>query len=559
MRIPAKDVTMSIVKKNHDMTRQRTRRMRLIVLGAIILSLIMVGVAAGPHIRNLFQNNRPEPNTAGANAETVQSFYDYRGETSGVTVAALLGSEPLSGNWLTATAWIHGEDYASHFGLVLTPATERALMVRAQPARRVSAQKPLPSQLGQVAYDIDRLYPVRSIANGKVIEIEERFDPSLPGPHKYRPYGFGDHVEKGTLLAVVRSPDLAEKKGAYVDALLDLRVDQEKLQALEGPYQRGAIPEGTYRDALAKVQKDELTVGRTKRILELVPLPRSVIEDLEHEAESIRKLVNRLAVRETPATQKSEDSKEYRARVERWARVEVKADADGMIIEKNTNLGDIADPGKDPPLFRIADLRTLSVWIHPPEEYLPVLQKLLQERPTGEVTMEMRVQSDPQAPTLKGKLLRFGPSIDPFMRTPLLLGRVENPDRRLLIGQLLQVTIYVPQEAGLVEIPMKAVNEVGGESLVFVQAREFFHGMPRYTLRRVSVVHRFQNTAQVRSRLTAGDLDQIRKEKKAGKSLRPVEPLRAGEWVATGGVVEMTEALEGLQAEAGAPDKEANR
>jgi hypothetical protein len=96
---------------------------------------------------------------------------------------------------------------------------------------------------------------------------------------------------------------------------------------------------------------------------------------------------------------------------------------------------------------------------------------------------------------------------------------------------------------------MVALNEVGGQSLVFVQTRRFFHGEPRYTLHRVSVVNRLEKVAQVRSRLSDEDRAQMKREEGQGK--RPIEPLHAGQWVATGGVVEMTDALEDLLANQG--------
>jgi cobalt-zinc-cadmium efflux system membrane fusion protein len=507
---------------------------------------VVAGVAAGPQISDWWQKTSAEKAPPEREPETVQLTNDYQAETAAATMVGLLGSAPGSGGGLTVLALADTPGFRSHPGLLLTADVVKSLLIENQPARPVRREKALPALLGQVAYDIDRLYPVRSIANGKVIHIETRFDPSLPREPRYRPLGFGDQVKEGDLLAVVRSPDLADKKGAFVDALLDLWVDQEKLRALEGPYRRGAIPEGTYRDALAKVQKDENAVGRTRRTLELVPLSREEIEDLEKEAEDIRKLVKGLARGNAGTKSRQADSKEYRKRVERWARIEVRAPATGTLVEKNTNVGDIADPGKDPPLFRIADLGAFSIWIHPPEEYLPVLQKLLREHPAGEVRIKMRLQSDPSAPALTGTLLRFAPSIDPNNRSPLLLGRVENQGNRLLVGQLFKVTIMVPQDPGLVEIPMKALNEVGGQSLVFVAGRPSRDGRPRYFLRRVAVVNRLEQMAQVRSRLTGEDRAQMHKEK--GRGLRPIEPLGPGERVATGGVVEMTDALEGLLA-----------
>jgi cobalt-zinc-cadmium efflux system membrane fusion protein len=435
-------------------------------------------------------------------------------------------------------------------GVEVSPEVVDALLIKTAPAREVTREKPLPVQLGQLAFDIDRLYPVRSIANGKVTRIENNYQPtSILGD---QPFTTGDKVKKGQLLAVVRSQDLAEKKGAFVDAILDLGVDREKLERLEGPYNRGAIPENTYRDAIAKVQKDITALARARRTLELIRLKPEEIKDLEDEAETIKKRFRELAQPRAGKNAKLYDSKQ----VDRWARVEVRAPADGVIVEKNTNVGDIVDPGKDPPLFRIADLKTLGVWVNPPEEYLPVLQKLLKERPLGQIRLAMTLQSDPDGKRLDGMLLRIAPGVDPNQRTPLLIGRIDNPDgKQLLVGQLVATTIYVPQDTDLVQIPMKALNEVHGQSLVFVQQPGKAGDKPRFILRRVQVAHRFADTAQVRSRLRLTDREEADMKQDMLRGLRRIEPLKPGEIVVTGGVVELASGLDDLVAKARAERK----
>jgi cobalt-zinc-cadmium efflux system membrane fusion protein len=439
-------------------------------------------------------------------------------------------------------------------GVEVSPEVVDALLIKTAPVRELSSEKALPVQLGQLAYDIDRLYPVRSIANGKVTEMATKYHPLTMLDDQ--PISFGDEVKKGQLLAVVRSQDLAEKKGAFVDAILDLSVDQEKLERLEGPYARGAVPENTYRDAIAKVQKDITALARTRRTLELIRLKPEEIKDLEDEAETIKKRFRELAKPRAAKDKRLYDS----TQVDRWARVEVRAPADGFIVEKNTNVGDIVDPGKDPPLFRIADLKTLGVWVNPPEEYLPILQKLLKERPLGQIRMEMKLQSDPNSPLLEGTLLRIAPGVDPLQRTPLLIGRIKNPDgKQLLVGQLVATTIFVPQETGLVQIPMKALNEVHGQSLVLVQLPGKAGAKPRFIQRRVQVVNRFADAVQIRQgqRIPEGTLgdDSKRLIQTVNNWLDIPDPLSPGELVVTGGVVELASGLDDLLAKAQAEKK----
>src|SRR5262249_43022283 len=101
----------------------------------------------------------------------------------------------------------------------------------------------------------------------------------------------------------------------------------------------------------------------------------------------------------------------------------------------------------------------------------------------------------------------------------------------------------------LVEIPTSALNDVHGQSLVVVQTGASSKGRPRYTLRRVQVVHRFADVVQVRSELalTARERQKMQQEMQQGRL--PLEPLHEGERVVTGGVVELTDAIDNLKAE----------
>jgi cobalt-zinc-cadmium efflux system membrane fusion protein len=498
------------------MDRRAKNWIRLGILGVLVVALVILGVAAGPRVIDWLQKSAvasepPEPSPG-----SHRLFKDPQGRP----------------------------------GLELPPEVVDALHIRTVRVKEVSKEKALPLLLGTLNYDPDFLYPARSIGNGKVTRIasllgtERVASPSsLPRDPRDRPVRFGDYVKKGQLLAVVRSPDLADKKGNYVDALLDLHVDEEKLAGLEGPYRRGAIAPASYRDAVAKVEKDLTAVNRARRTLELAELKPDEIERLDREAETIKKRLKELLKKNRKEKKRLYD----REQVDQWARVEIRAPHAGVIVEKNTNVGDIVDPGKDPPPFRIADLNTVGVWIHPPAEYLPVLQKLLKRHKGKKLRMELRLQSNPTASPLQGELIGFAPSLDPNLRLPLLLGRIKNPRGNLLIGELLTAKVFVPQETDLVQIPPRALNEVGGQSLVFVKVPGGKDGRVRFALRRVAVVNRFADAIQVRSvlHLTREEQEQLKKD--LARGLRPIEPLRPGERVAVGGVVEMTDALEDLK------------
>src|SRR5271157_5678655 len=139
-------------------------------------------------------------------------------------------------------------------------------------------------------------------------------------------------------------------KGALIDAMIDLHRDQQRLKELEKLYQEGAISAATFYDAQRTVQHDYSAANNAERTLRIWKLDDKEIADVKQEAATID------VAKRDPKKEKD------------WARVEVRAPHDGTIVEKNTNLGDWVDPSNGNPMFRIADLETLAVWVHPLEE-----------------------------------------------------------------------------------------------------------------------------------------------------------------------------------------------
>jgi cobalt-zinc-cadmium efflux system membrane fusion protein len=460
-------------------------------------------------------------------------------------------------------------------GLRLRPQAVEALQVKPVAAREATAPRPLPPQIGTLNYDNDRLFSIRPRFQGELAEVKEVPDTSgAPSTgKKYRPLRFGDRVRQGELLAVLWSRDLGEKKAALVDALNGLRFSQAALERQNNLYKTGATSLSAYLAAERQVQSDSNAVLMAERTLKMWKLTDEEVADIKAEAKLIL------------------DQKKVRdpEREKLWARVEVRVpqfSADSgkelVVVEKNTHLGDMVDPSKDTPLFRVADLSRLQIWVHPPEEYLPLIRDQLQKRNAGAaelaecvwfwpalrdllreqfprrdvapVTWQIRFQSDPpDTPPLELEIVQIAPSLEPFQHTPMVMGYLNNPDGKYLIGQFVTATIFMPPEPNTVEIPTDALNEVEGQALVFVETdaarREF-------TLRRVAVARRFKDVTYVRSVLTAADEKVSVEEVKRGR--RPLRPLLPGERVVTRGVVEMTQALDTLESQ-GLPPARADR
>lgn len=406
--------------------------------------------------------------------------------------------------------------------LLVQQSTADFLGIRATPARQARGVN-LPSFAGSLALDATALARVRARFSGEVVEIGLTAGSGaptiewLPLPWwvdpvcacaRLRPLKFGDRVAKGQLLAVVWNKDLGEKKSDLVDAICKYRRDKETLERLES-VGTSVVPAIRLVDAKQNLEASANNIQRAKRTLQAWRLDVDEIRGIEKEAERLH--------RQRALSDLGLDPN--------WARVEVRAPIAGTIMEKNVMRDEIVDTATD--LFKIADLERLMVYVHVYEEDLPKLLSL--PRP---IPWTIHLKTDSQAPPLAGVIEHIHQVIDPVQRTVLVQGTVENRAGRYRAGQYVTATVALPDPDDLVEVPTSALMENGEESAVFIQPDS---SKAIYTLRRVAVVRRFRDVAQLRSKLVdAGSRERA-------------EPVARGELVVVSGALELHGTLDRLQ------------
>ena len=248
-------------------------------------------------------------------------------------------------------------------------------------------------------FDTNRLSHVHTRFPGEITEIGR-----VAGA--YWPIDFGETVRKGQLLCVLWSRDLGEKKSELIDALSQLHLDQQTLTRLTESSRDGAVPERTVREARRKVETGEIAVARCLRTLQSWRIPQEEIDAVQAEAQRYC----------------SGNRKAREELVHQWARLEIRAPLDGVVVERNAVLGDLVDTGVD--LFMIADLSRLRVSAHAYEEDLPKLDALKE----SERRWAIRVPSDPKAAIHSGGFDKIGRVIDP--QPTHRLGDGLGPERR---------------------------------------------------------------------------------------------------------------------------------
>ncbi len=423
-------------------------------------------------------------------------------------------------------------------GLKLSAADPEALVVPAEirgsfGIQTEAVKTALPSEPlnldGTLMVDIERMVHVHSrfagdvVALGEVEETPEIMDGQVlePGGDYTRPIRFGDFVKKGQLLAVIWSKDLGEKKSELVDNLSQLHLAEDRLKGYKELFEKGSIPEKTVRDQERVVEASLNSVKRVERTLLAWKLTKADLQSIRVEAEELRKHKGA-----------SSDDATTEDLPETWARVEVRASRDGVILEKNANVGDYVASELD--LFKIADLNRLSVLAYAYEEDLARLERLPQNQRNWTISLKADAEF-----LQKGVFSNIGNIIEPNQHTALLMGWVNNAQHQLKIGQFVTARIELPSDPAEVEIPVEALIDQEGATFVFVQVQ---------SNDKQSVIER-RRVLVVRSRddrvVLKGDVSTTSPQvpPREGEQIA----LRPGELVITSGGVELAAALDLLK------------
>jgi cobalt-zinc-cadmium efflux system membrane fusion protein len=392
----------------------------------------------------------------------------------------------------------------------------RTMGLQTETVRHAPPPSPLKLE-GSLFLDPNRLTHVHTRFAGEVVEIGNIMgNPDAPDAQSgqvSRPIRFGDRVTKGQLLAIVWSKDLGEKKSELIDAISRLTLDQETAKRLEKLYRDGNVPERSLREMERQVESDLIAVAKAERTLRAWRLTNEDIDEIRAEAKRIHDRQGHV----------EPDVKEA------WARVEVRAAIDGVVVEKNIAKGDVVDTALD--LFKIADLTRLDVLAHAYEEDV----RLLEDLPRPQRQWKISLKSDPNGKPLSGSFDQIGSIIDPNQHTALVMGWVDNRDGRLRVGQFVTARVELPADPDEVAIPVGALIDQGGETFVLVRRPKASDAKDEFVSRRkVWLTRRCEQQVYISVKLTDA-------QRQAGLS-----ELHAGEEVVTSGCVELAAALDDL-------------
>lgn len=289
-------------------------------------------------------------------------------------------------------------------------------------------------------------------ATGKILGTEDR-TASIGPVHEGRIVklyaGQGSFVSKGQKLADLESADIDEAEADYLKALADY--------------------ENARRTSVAEVKFAQATYDRTKLLYDKEITARKNLQQAEHDLEVAKataanaiasgKVAVSNARRHLIILGLKDSTIDSLARNQNLASsvFVLTAPISGIVVERNGTIG--ATVGTDANLFKIIDLS--SVWID-----ANVFEKDLERVRLGQA-VKVTIPAFPES-TFYGKVTLISSVVDPETRTVKVRTEVANRDGRLKPDMFASVEIVTAAKVTAISIPLSAVLDDGGRSVVFV-------------------------------------------------------------------------------------------
>ena len=286
---------------------------------------------------------------------------------------------------------------------------------------RLAAEANLRSVTAQLAVPSVSIVLPKHTAPSQELILPGNIQPFISSPIYARTDGYlkewyfdiGAHVKAGDLLAIIQTPE----------------VDQELAQA-----------RSTLATAQANLELAQITRDRYQSLLKKHAVPQQSVDN---------------AVGTYSANKAIVDADE--ASVRRYAALvsfeKVYAPFDGVIIARNTDIGDLINSGSSTAprtdLFDMVQAGTLRVYVNVPEEYSQGVK-------VGQTEADIVLGEFP-GKRFPGKLVRTADAINATTRTLLVEVDVPNPSGTLFSGSYAEVHLKIPARNSTFLIPVNTL------------------------------------------------------------------------------------------------------
>jgi len=268
----------------------------------------------------------------------------------------------------------------------------------------------------------------------------------------------GDAVETGSILAILKSPDIAQLKSSLVSAHTRYEVERKELERHREMKERDLISEADYDRQASTTEQVRAEYVSARGLLLSAGLTDADIEDVIENGNLSNQFVLRAA-------------------------------SSGMVVERMAQLGELVEAGRA--FAKVADPR--SMWI---EARLTEAQ--MQEVDLGQ---ELTFSSDGGGMNRVGsEIIWVSRFLDPHTRTGTVRARVLDPNHRLRAGEFGRAKILRKKTAEVSLVPKDAVQWEGCCNVVFVR-----DAIDRFRPRRVTLLDRSGPYYQVSGNISPGE------------------------------------------------------
>ncbi|MFY9792293.1 MAG: efflux RND transporter periplasmic adaptor subunit [Candidatus Sulfotelmatobacter sp.] len=286
---------------------------------------------------------------------------------------------------------------------------------------RLTAEAKLRTVTAQLAIPSVSIVLPKQTAPAQEIILPGNIQPFISSPIYARTDGYlknwyfdiGAHVKAGDLLAIIQTPE----------------VDEQLAQA-----------RSTLATAQANLELAQITRDRYQGLLKKHAVPQ----------QSVDNAVGTYAANKAIVDADEANVRHYAALV---SFEKVYAPFDGVIIARNTDIGDLINSGSSTAprtdLFDMVQATTLRVYVNVPEEYSQGVK-------VGETQADLVLAEFPDK-RFAGKLVRTADAINATTRTLLVEVDVPNPSGTLFSGSYAEVHLKIPSRNSTFLIPVNTL------------------------------------------------------------------------------------------------------
>jgi cobalt-zinc-cadmium efflux system membrane fusion protein len=363
---------------------------------------------------------------------------------------------------------------------------------------------------GRTAFNMETVTHVRAQFGGKITDVRPKLGDKVLGP-----------AEPGgpTIMCVIESNDLAQAKSAWIQAKIQLKIDDDALARTKELVKNNVLAEKFLIDAESAVLKDQAALDAARQQLLIFGLAQTQIDGI--------------------AGQVGRQRMDYAIACPRT----------GVVAEKGVAGGEIADPTVN--LFTIADTHTM--WV-----VGDVYERDLQRIKVGQA-MKTFFTSEPTR-ARECKIEWISPTLDPNTHSIRVQGVLDNADGHLLSDMYGTMIVTVADGNNSLIVPADAVIREGTDSIVFVQvSRNGGKTKYRRTPVKVDSVNVGFGASETASAAGIGSAARNSGRQQQTGLVRVIEGLQSGDMIVVSGGLglfnEMTEQAKGQAAGPAEPKK----